>query len=102
MEKKIDFNSFDFNKDLKKTIKEKSGSTKNVDITGFPLDKAKSLLKNNLIQSAIGLLIFLVVFGLTSIFFFLFYSPVYLFSFIGIFIILYKVFKNRLSSKFKI
>lgn len=96
MEKKeVDFNSQEF----AKTIKQKGStkSTKNIDVTGFNFEKAKGLLKNNIIQIAIFLIAFLTVTGLISSIIFIFTYPLYFLGWLAIGIILFVLLKKKIS-----
>lgn len=101
--KSEDFNSSDFRKKVESIHKDnrKRISTKNIDARDFKLNNVSSLLKNNIIQIAIFLLVYFAVSGIVGNFILLFTKPIYFLGSITIGIILYFIFKKQISKKFK-
>jgi hypothetical protein len=67
----IDFNSKEFSRNK---FGKQVNAKREINTKDFSKSKMKGLLKDNVIQIGICILIFLAVFGIISIFFFLFYK----------------------------
>lgn len=96
----VDFNSNDFTKKVKQN-QSKNSKEKKIDATGINMGAASSLLKSNIVQIGIFLLLYFTLSGIAFTFILLFTKPLVLLICITTGVGLYFLLKKQIAKKFK-